>query len=746
MPQYFPLAISYSQGGLVNDQAAFNLTEDSFQMLENAFNFRGRVRRRAGYSYLSNTSQSTRLRRDLTAQALGNTDGAGNFSGNIITILGLEATAEIAPFSITVNVGAQVFTEPAVPDGTLNNGGLGTGTINYTTGALTINTDPNLLATPVTIDFSYYPTLPVMGIWPYETSSVNNEQTVCFDTVYSYRFNTVTTQFQQLGTATWTGGNSNFFYATNVLVPGTTNFLLFATNFTTGDPIRYFDGTNWITPFNPNLDFPATTFLQQARILVQYRGRLVALNTYEGATLGGSTNFPQRARWSQIGDPTIITGATGAWRSDIAGRGGFIDCPVAEQIVTAEFVRDTLIVGFERSTWKLRYTGNELVPFVWERINRELGAESTFSTIPFDKGVLSVGDKSINVCNGNSVEPIDQNIPDEVFKIHNGNQGVFRVHGIRDYYNRYVYWTFPDADTNPTFPNRVLAYDYENGAWAIFTDSFTTFGPWQSASDIRWADLNNVTWEEYQKIWASGSLQSQFPDIAAGNQQGYVFKFQPRSNPVRNVPSLQITALTPVVVGLSTIFQLTVPNHNMEEGEFVRVSGVIGNGSALNGGTYQIDVIDSNTINLLNTTGTAGTYLGLGEIERVFNMKVQSKKFNLMKEGRRGYFGYLDFLVDATANGEVTCEIRVDNEESTPINVPGTATFYNQTFTTQPNAQFYQDGEQIWQRFYCPTSAQFFDFTLTFSNDQMLTQSIIDEPVIIQAIIVWASKDGRLVK
>lgn len=739
MPQYFPIAISYAQGGLVNDKAAFNLTEDSFQLLENAFNFRGRILRRSGYESLA------RLQRNLTVQPLGNTDGAGNFSGNIFVILGINVTqpnAQIVPGSITITVGAQTFIEAATPDGTLIGSLGGSGTINYTTGDLTLT--GAAAVTPVTITFSYYPLLPVMGLRPYETSTINDEQLVAFDTIFAYRFNNLTFQFEQLGTATWSGTDADFFWTTNVLVPNSTNYLLFATNFNVGppgDPIRYFDGTNWITPFNPALDNPVTTRLQQARILVQYRGRLVALNTYEGANLVGSVQFPQRARWSQLGDPTDLVNA---WRSDIAGRGSFIDCPTSESIVSAEFVRDTLIVGFERSTWKLRYTGIELTPFVWERINRELGCESTFSTIPFDKGILSIGDKSINVCTGNGVDTIDQNIPDEVFNIHNGNSGVFRVYGVRDFFNRYAYWTFPDADTNPTFPDRLLAYDYQSGAWAIFTDSFTCFGPFQGPSDTRWSDLTRVKWQDADFPWNSSQLQSKFPNVAAGNQQGYVFIFNPRTGDgqqVDNDPSLQITAISSL--GGTTV-QITSPNHNMQDGEFVRLSGIIGDDAGLNDQTYKISDVTTNTFTIQSSV-TIGAYLGLGQIERVFNMRVRSKKFNLMEGGSQGYFGHIDFLALATDDGEVTCEIRVNNNDSTPIN-PVTDTFYNNVFTTQRNFTFNQDGDVLWQRFYCPTTAQFFDFTLTFSDDQMLNPDIIDSAVRIEAFIVWTSKGGRLVK
>ena len=97
------------------------------------------------------------------------------------------------------------------------------------------------------------------------------------------------------------------------------------------------------------------------------------------------------------------------------------------------------------------YTGNQVLPFIWQKINTELGAESTFSVVPFDKVILGVGNVGIHACNGANVERIDDKIPDEVFRIHNENEGVQRVYGIRDYDVEMVYWTFPSQEENSTF-------------------------------------------------------------------------------------------------------------------------------------------------------------------------------------------------------------------------------------------------------------------------------------------------------
>ena len=205
------------------------------------------------------------------------------------------------------------------------------GFINYLTGDITLTHTGGAVAATVT--FSYFPGLPVMGIWVREVVGTNTEETIFFDTTYAYVFNGST--FDEVtGTPVWSGTNSDFFWSTNFrgITPDvrlffTTNFVVNAAN-----PIRYYDGGTW-TDFAPLVD--ATHTLFQARILIPYYGRLLALNVWEGTTAGGyagAVNIPNRCRFSQIGNPleTVVPAPVVdlAWRSDIFGRGGFIDAPV----------------------------------------------------------------------------------------------------------------------------------------------------------------------------------------------------------------------------------------------------------------------------------------------------------------------------------------------------------------------------------------------------------------------------------
>lgn len=750
MPKYVPTTISYVGSGVVKDKDAFNLTEDSFQTLENAYTRRGRIYRRRGYTLLG------RLRRNLTASSIGNystvngTNTLSIFSG--LAILATEPNASLEAgnlTNLTISFGVPISQSLTNTDGTstltvVGAGPITSASINYATGIISITATGIAGPSAVTFTGAYYPSLPVMGLRTRELTTINAEQLVAFDMKYAYRLvGSSFEEFPSVTPTTWNGTNSDFFYTTNYF-PNFGQKDFWTTNFNkdaTPDPIRYYDDNigDWVT-FAPNID-GAGGKLQQTRFLIPYRGYFVALNTYEGATLGGSSQFAQRARNSQFNDPLNVN----AWLSDVAGRGSFIDAPTSEAIVSADFVRDVLIVGFERSTWKLRYTGNRLQPFVWERINRELGCESSFSTVPFDQGLLQVGDKAITICSGNEVTRIDQNIPDEVFLIHNESDGPKRVYGIRDFYQQQVYWTFPDEAQNGTFPNRVLVHDYIGGAWSFFTDSFTCFGTFQSLNDLIWSKAN-FSWETADQAWVDARTQSGFPAIVAGNQQGYVVIV---NQEVANENSLQITAIT---AGSPAIF--TIPDHNLQSNEYIILSSILGNWSTLNDGIYQVYVIDSNNVNLFSLVNgifqpvnlSAGDYFGLGQVTRVMNYSIRSKKFNFSQNGSQVRIGFLDVLTKTTESGEVTCRFYIDYEDSNPVNPDNSDGFFNTRFSTAPTQFDIASQSKIWQRVFCNTPAEFFEFEFTLSPEQMNTLDIVNEDLLVDSFIIWAAGAGRLTK
>src|SRR5574338_9787 len=340
MQQMQPLFIGPYELGAEKNLTPFMIPEQAFPTLTNAYVWRGRVRRKGGYSLLG------RLRRCITSQNLTQmADGANTtisdlFADASLNLRTTEPNAQIEAGSLSIVVGAITFTEPSPPDGTISDGA-NTGTVDYATGEIVLNFDPALGApTTITITFCYFPSLPVMGLPNRETDTILGEQTVAFDTKYAYRF-VAPTGWEELPSTpsvTWSGTDYQLFWTTNYYRDASNNQIFWATNFNTAtpDPIRYYTSTTpaW-TDFQPALG-GANRFLVQGKIIILYKDRLVVLHTYEQVGAITFDTFPQRARWSQNGSPIDTVNG---WLDNVVGRGGYIDAPTQELILTAGFVK-----------------------------------------------------------------------------------------------------------------------------------------------------------------------------------------------------------------------------------------------------------------------------------------------------------------------------------------------------------------------------------------------------------------------
>ena len=412
------------ESGLTNNVESWLLPEDAFEFLTNAYVWRGRVRKRFGTYYLGGEELKARLRINIGSTSTPSGDATFIVPGTIFAI------------GQMFSIGTTIFTVNAtgIPAATLTTGAA-TATFNTTTGTLNVTGNGENPSTAV----FFYPAEPVMGLRLRETTNINFENTLGFDTQFAYQ--RIAESWARIGTGLWTGNNSDFFWSINYRGTNPYETFFYVVNNVPADNIKYLpDGTTTWTTLRPQLNSGGTTrFLETCAILVGFKDRLVALNTTEDEG-GNDRVYQNRARWTQNGDPTA---AATSWLDDTAGRGGFVDPATDQAIVTVEFIKDRLVVYFERSTWELVYTGEATLPFKWQQLNNELGAESRFSIIGFDSQAVGVGNVGVHSCNGVNVTRIDQKIPDEVFKIHNDNDGPARVYGIRDYFREIVYWTFP---------------------------------------------------------------------------------------------------------------------------------------------------------------------------------------------------------------------------------------------------------------------------------------------------------------
>lgn len=715
--------------GLQNDVRPWLIPDDAFSRLTNAFLYRGRVRKRPGSRLLNGSVAGdvaplySRLRLQV-----GTTDGMGDFGPAVMP-------GAIGKIGQLFSVGDTQFTVYQANGATYTTG-MATATYNTATRTLTITGNGENPATPV----YFYPAEPVMGFANFEQGSINDEPTFAFDTQFSYQF--IGGAWEILGplppaagSSVWTGTNGDFFWTTNWRGLDSFTTILFVSNYVINDGIRYWDGTLWDT-LNPPFNAAGDT-IETSRIILPFKDRLILLNVVED--IGGINRaFVNRCRFSQNGSPLGVD----AWREDIAGRGGYIDAATREAIIGAEFIKDRLIVFFERSTWELVYTGNEILPFRWQQINTELGVESTFSVVPFDKVALGIANVGIHACNGANVERIDQKIPQEVFEIHNDNDGVFRVHGIRDYFNEVVYWTFPDQLNNSIYPTRILVFNYERGSWAFFDDSITTFGYFQNANDITWA-TSPEQWLQNTNTWSTGANQSKFRNIIAGNQEGYTFIFD--SDHGRNAPSLQITDIQQVA---GSVYDITAVDHNLANDEYVILENLQGI-TGFNNQIFQVSVQNTTTIRISavdidgNPLVIMGAYSGGGTLGRISLLNIYTKQYNFYaQEGRNAYISQVNCMVDKTSNGQLTVDYFPSSTEESMLNagtasgsIMGTGVLETTSYGLVPLESIQT---RIWHPVYLQTDGEVIQLRFYLSDVQMRTRTIAWSDFELHAMLFYA--------
>ena len=781
----FLIAPFDENSGLTTNARPWQIPDNSWATMQNANVFRGRIRKRFGSRYIGSGSNVT-------------------ITGPLTSRLRIQVGTIGAPTSpVPGNVfqpgqmfsaGSQLFTvtitgTPAAMQAT----GPGTGTFNTTTGAFALAATGLAGGTPI----YFYPAMPVMGLWQYEFTAINNFTSFGFDIQFAYIFTNNAWQLSN-NSPTWNGNDTNFFWAYNWVGPnsGATGLIraLFVSNFqvtnpngvgtATDDPIYYWNGTTWtsyLAYLNPGAaNAPATgPFVQTALIIVPFHGSLILLNTIENdgtSSYGNNIQYVNRARWSTIGSPFAVNAWYPIGAADNAGNigiaAGFADASTLEAIVSAEFIKDRLIVYFEESTWELVYNGNYQAPFEWQKLNTELGSMATFSTIAFDKAILTVGEVGIHSCNGSNVTRIDQKIPDQVFSISNPAAETQRICGIRDYYNEMVYWSFPQQNqiSAQPYPSQVLVYNYQNQTWSFNDDTITAFGYFDGTPALQWQNLQG-TWEEWTSPWNSGDIAQQTRQIIGGNQQGFTFAIDTESeNATRGAGVLQITTMTAVANGI----QMTIYNHMFgvddNNGDYIYVENAEGTGGfALNGfRIYSVIYVDQNTIiatypeSVYETYGYTptftGTYKGGGTAARVSNYNLYSKQWNPYdKDGTNVYIAKIDFAVIATPvaiydtpNGMITTggQFMVNySPSSTPLDsiaagMASNALMGTGTLETTPYALYPLEAFQnrLWHPVYLQTEGECVQINIYLSPLQICTPAIAFADFQIEGLVLYSKK------
>lgn len=456
------------------------------------------------------------------------------------------------------------------------------------------------------------------------------------------------------------------------------------------------------------------------------------------------------------------TATANSYFCDISGFGGFITAGTAQPIISVGRNEDVLIVGFTNAQTRLVYTSNDLIPFNFFTINSELGSGSTFSTITLDRGVITTGDHGIQLTSQVSSQRIDLELPDQVFQFNLSNNGADRVTAQRDFSQEWIYFTYSGNNISYKFPDTTLQYNYRDNSWAIFYESYTTYGQFRRSTGYTWNNIGEtfLTWEQWNQPWNSGSTTLFTPEVIGGNQQGFIL--------IRNEGTGEGNSLYIQNISGSTI---TSPNHCLNQGDYIIISGCIGTiSSQVNGKIFSVATpIDNNTF-VLNPTIGSGTYSGGGVIQRMYIPFVQTKQFpSSWDTGRKTRIGVQQYLLSTTSRGQITLYIYLSQNSDIPynkgpiypdVNSQNNSLIYNTVLYTCPestnlglttsniNLQMptSSDQEQIWHRINTSLIGDTVQLAFTMSDAQMRDATLSNQfsEIEIHSIILDTSPSMML--
>lgn len=384
--------------------------------------------------------------------------------------------------------------------------------------------------------------------------------------------------------------------------------------------------------------------------------------------------------------PNGQSASVSAWFLDQTGFAGARNLGIDEVVNTASLNESVLILGTDTHQVRMVGTSNSLTPFLFYIINSELGSSSTFSVVNLDKGVMTRGSRGFVITSQIQAQRFDLDIPDSVFQIYAGDNGIQRVCAARDFINEWIYFSYPGNFASTTYNNFTLFYNYRDQSWAPFYETFTTYGPFSWSTALTWETVGLVfpTWSSWNQPWNTGSSTSEQPEVACGTQHGFVLV---RDEGTEEGATLFITSF-------SNGSQMTVYDHCLNTNDFIIISGCLGSvGQYVNQKTFFVIVVDNNTLMLNPTIPDNLTYIGNGIITRRYVPFIQTKQFPLAwSSGRKTRIGVQQYLLTTTNNGSVTLLIYLSqngassyNAGPPPIYTPDNdALLYSTTLYTCP--------------------------------------------------------------
>ncbi len=637
---YTPYLIANFATGLEKRLQPWLIPDDAQEELLDGYVYRGVMSKREGYNYFAigeRAGSAYRESRIIHTLAAVPIVGVINSINKTYTRAG---TAQISRGSVTItgSTPLQVVTDNG--SGVLV--GAGTGTVNYLTGAISVTFTAAPTAGTVLVTYSFMPDSPVMMVANFITAT-NIKELIVADRLYVNKYNPTLNILVDISpAAAYTGSEFDFFTWTNYASATYTPRLLFSNNV---DVIQQYDGTtvtNYAYNMNSSAAVPVAVTTLTCSWMAEFKDRLVLLRTTENGTI-----FPQRIRISGTGanSDDFRTSATGA---------GFIDIPDGTWIQGAAFNRDDLIIFTERSTWVLRYTGNDTKPFVLDKIDESRGSGATFSAITYLNRTSAASPRGLIMSDGYRVERQDDEIPDFTYDEVNDKNFELCFAGSVDA-DRDHYLLYPTL-SEITQSKRILVTNYDEDNYSYYRLPLSCMGTYVFAYDVTWNDLLIYdNWAEFGAAygnWNSFAFTTGSPFSIGGGHHGEIWRLavtESEDNPVRIYNITVIDSTTLEVTTDWNNFGLNGYDEDMGA-DFIYFSGVQGM-IEINRQQYPITSVTNNNVFRVKVPPTVSfsAYTSGGVATRVIPFSSTMKKFNpYIMNDQKVRCGWIYMYVDSS--------------------------------------------------------------------------------------------------
>jgi len=312
----------------------------------------------------------------------------------------------------------------------------------------------------------------------------------------------------------FTGSISNFFVVDNF---GGNAFI---TN--NKDPIMYYNGSQLLY-LNTNLTSKPNTIapydISICLHLVMHRDRLLLLAPIVLGIPALNAIF-----WSTALNPLL-------WTNDERSL-----APTSEYIKAFSIINYDLIVRFINSEYVFRYTSDAFLPFRWDKTNSLWRCDAPYSSINYDSYFTSIGLPGIVASDGVNIIRIDENIPDFTLNNRIADQApiitidetsIIQCYGERfdDFKEGWLCYKGSDqTQTNVVQKSdAVLAYNYQDETYSIYTFPFSCLGFGRIIDQIVWGN-NFDLWGDADYAWNSFSQNNNALIDLAGGFAGEVFE------------------------------------------------------------------------------------------------------------------------------------------------------------------------------------------------------------------------------